>query len=193
MRVVRERGGPCLGYQSEVEHGKKIEVHSDVLLAWVDILEITPDFARGHLVPYAEDKTACKGKAGDIAALIYGRRPDLPDWKSLDALPRLRAVLRLIVNESKHLPRVVLAYVLSMGLDNLDGLLVGTVPPTKEVKEAVEALTTLPSTFFKYGEIEDAVLLEEYLPAILLAQRAGMTCEALQRLIERASGSEPMS
>lgn len=150
MRWVRDHGGPSLGYQSEVEHRKKDEVRSGLLMTWAGILNVTEAFARGQVPRYADGRVACRGIAADVAALVAAD----PAWLAgLEPLQRCREVLRLIADRSKQTPRVVLAHVLGLTLRSLDAMLVGDIPVARDLIPAMADLTTVPESFLRSGEV----------------------------------------
>lgn len=182
MRWVRDHGGPSPGYQSEVEQGAKTEVRSDMLAAWVRALGVTESYARGQVPEYLLQPEGCRGLAGYVVARAAA---EPATWKLLSPTERVRKVLRLVMEEPTPLPRVVLARTLGLGLDSLSALLVGRIPIMAAVRQAVADLTTLHDGFFHYGELEsgeDHELIGRYLPALRLAQRAGITPEDLAKL-----------
>jgi hypothetical protein len=159
-RYVRDRRGPSLGYQSEVENGKKSEVRSSVLARWIDVLNITEAFARGQIPPYSQDPSACRGLAGDVGELVKLGSPTAILWLELDTCDRVIQLLRLITRESRNLPRVVLAYVLGLELASLDALLLAKLPVTQQHLQITAHLTTLPPLFLLSGQRDDAAVLE---------------------------------
>lgn len=210
MREVRVRGGPSLSYQSEVENGVKEEVHVDLLNAWVRALNVTEEFARGNIQRCDVDPEACRGLAEDVGELIASGRTDLPAWSSLTARDRTRHVLKLITFTSPRFPRVVLAYTLGLSLKTLDDMILGQHPVMKSHMQVISALTALPESFFTQGqlfaarsqvlpgwgdsaatalltvqELQELVALRQYLPALRLARRAGITPSELQKLVDR--------
>ncbi|HYF94144.1 MAG TPA: hypothetical protein VD969_18155 [Symbiobacteriaceae bacterium] len=188
MRWVADHGGPCLGYQSEVENKKKAEVRWDKLTPWIKALQVTEPFVRGHLPRYIDDAGACRGLAADVGTMIH---EGADDWAALAFSERARQVLCLISRESRQLPRVVLAYVLGLELQSLDALMSGRLPFVPFQIKALGDLTTLPESFFSYGIRETAVAAETpaaYAPAVEAARRRGISPEALLQLIEGTGG-----
>lgn len=188
MRWVNDRGGPSLGYQSEVERGIKQEVSSDVLAAWVAILGVTTPYARGHVPRFRDDPTGCAGLARPVALTIAEGGRHHPDWKALHPEERMRQVLKLIVGDCPALPRVVLAHVLGVGVATLDAIMLGAHPIMREPAQAIAALTTLPDTFWVYGEIPqpgESELILRYLPAVRLAHHKGISPEEMAAWIRR--------
>ncbi len=188
MRWVNDRGGPSLGYQSEVERGIKQEVSSDVLASWVELLGVTPAFARGQVPRYRENPAACAGMAHAVALSIMEGRPDHPDWRALGAEERVREVLRRIVRDCPALPRVALAYLLDLSLLTFDAIMLGTHPILREQAEAIMGLVALPDSFWKSGEIENPADIEQlrrFQEAIRLAEARGITPEEMITWIRR--------
>jgi hypothetical protein len=187
MRNVQERGGPCPGYQSEVENGKKGEVSSAQLLPWTQALGITVAFARGELPRYRTDPARCRGLAGEIASLVSG--PSLrADLVTLPPMERARRVLRLMADRVASLPPVVLTWVLGIQVRQLQEMMYGDVDIDRYHLTMIVELTTLPRTFFLTEVQEsatDAILTERYLPVIRLADQMGMSPETLEALIRR--------
>lgn len=184
MRWVREHGGPCPGYQSEVEHGAKTEVTSEMLAAWVRALNVTESFARGEVPVFHRQPSECRGLAGHVAGVVAA----VGGWETLSPNERTRRVLQRIPQESGRLPRVVLAHVLGLSVEALDAMSQGTHPIVALQMKAIAELTALPERFFKYGELEgtdDEDLLGRFLPALRLARKAGITPEQLESLVRR--------
>jgi len=194
MRWVADHGGPCLGYQSEVENQKKAEVRSEKLTGWIRALNVTEPFVRGHVPRYTEHPDQCHGLAADVGRLIITRR----GWAAESALERARLTLCLTSRESRLLPRVVLAHVLGMGLDTLEGYMDGSLPVVKEVMLALCALTGLPESFFTHGILPDEseaaagddlrewLSLRAYREALVQARRLNITPEKLEALIRQS-------
>lgn len=184
MRGVKDRGGPCLGYQSEVENAKKAEVRSEVLAGWIWALNVTESFVRGHMPRYLENPVACRGLAADVGELIQTGVAGA-GWKALSPLDRTREVLALISLRSEKLPRVVLAYVLGLELTSLDATITGGQPVVHDLMQAIGALTGLPDGYFKSWQADTS--REEpagYAAVFSLAQREGVTPEELQELLQ---------
>ena len=191
LRWIHKHDGPSLGYLSEIENGKKTEVHSDVLLTLTRLLRVTPAFVRGQVPRFDEHPAACRGLAGEVAVLVRENRADLPDWTALEPMERARQVLCLIARKSPKLPRVVLAWVLNLELDTLDGIMTGTQPLMKELLLALEELTTLPAGFFQHGLTTGEHLApmaqpvdEEYQAVIRDAKEKSITPSQLRRLLD---------
>lgn len=182
MRQVRDRGGPCPAYQSEVENGLKAEVTTEMLAAWVGALGVTVSFARGDLPRFAEDPGRCVGLAAGVIPHLQGR-----DWTALSPLERARQVLSAIPAICDHLPRLVLAHVMGLEQQTLEAMVDGTHPILQMPMEALCTLTTLSEGFFREGVgiWSEQSHLEEYLPAVQLARRAGITPEQLVALVRR--------
>jgi hypothetical protein len=153
MRQIKDRGGPSLGYQSEVEHGKKVEVRSDVLSDWISTLGVNEPFVRGQIPRYLDDPDACRGLAADVGRLIASGRAANIEWVNLMPLDRARQVLWLISTKSRKLPRLVLAWVLGLEAASLDAVVQGRMPLVRDLMKAIADLTTLPEEFFKYGTL----------------------------------------
>lgn len=188
MRYVNDRGGPSLGYQSEVERGIKQEVSTEILASWVRILGVTPAFARGQVPSYRQNPRDSAGLARSVALSIAEGRPHHPDWRALSPEERMREVLRLIVRECPSLPRVVLAHVLGVSLAALDGMMMGVHPIMREPAQAIAALTTLPDSFWSYGEVErpeESGLVIRYLVPLRLAEQEGISPEEITAWIRR--------
>lgn len=186
-RSLKDRGGPSLGYMSEVENRKKSEVRSDVLVRWTQLLGITETFARGQIPRYHYDPAACRGLAADVGSLIMSDTKR--NWASLSPLERCRQVLVLIAQKSRQLPPTVLAYVLDVELDTLVYMINGTHPIMREQMRALADLTSLPEGFFKYGVLmhgsQGEIVLQEMLTVLQPAVAAGMTVSELHSLIQR--------
>lgn len=182
MRQVRERGGPCPAYQSEVENGVKAEVTTELLLSWVGALGVTIAFARGDLPRVAQEPARCVGLAAGVIPHLEGR-----DWAALTPLDRTRQVLNLIPAACDHLPRLVLAHVMGLEREALEAMMGGSHPILQMPMEALCTMTTLSEGFFREGVgiPSDQADLEEYLPAVQLARRAGITPEQLVTVVRR--------
>jgi transcriptional regulator with XRE-family HTH domain len=186
MREIKRRGGPAPGYQSEIETGQKEEVSSEMLAAWSKSLSVTAAFARGQVPKFKqEDPGPCRGLAGWVEPIIKDR---LAEFQRMDPQDRVRTVLR-IMSESKDLPTVVLAWVLSMSPQGLREIIAGNQPVLSHVRQAVAVLTALPHYFFEIGILDEPepevyALLIKYRPALHKAERAGLTCDDLIQRIE---------
>lgn len=182
MRQVRERGGPCPAYQSEVENGLKAEVTTELLVAWVGALGVTIAFARGDLPRFPEEPGRCVGLAAGVIPHLEGR-----NWTALTPLERARQVLRLIPQACDHLPRLVLAHVMGLERETLEAMMEGTHPILQMPMESLCAMTTLSEGFFRegIGIPSEQADLDEYLPAVQLARRAGITPEQLVAMVRR--------
>lgn len=188
MRWVNDQGGPSLGYQSEVERGIKQEVSSEILASWVSILQVTSSFARGQVPTWREQPTACAGLARSVALALAEEPTPQTNWQALSPQERMREVLRLIVRECPHLPRVVLAHVLGLSVATLDAMMLGTHPVMREPARAIAELTTLPDSFWLHGQLErpeESGLLARYLAPLRLAQQQGITPEQMTAWIHR--------
>jgi hypothetical protein len=182
MRWIYANDGPSPGYQSEVENGKKREVLSDMLSSWVALLNVSEAFARGQISRYQENPSACTGLAADICALL----PSGHQWSSLTEQQRVRQVLRLVAYESRHVPRVVLAWVLDLELRTLDNVISGQHPVMPQHLQAAGHLTALPITAFTHSPADP---LEQYLPVLHRAMELGVTPQELLEMIERRSAT----
>lgn len=183
MRWVADHGGPCLGYQSEVENKKKAEVRWDKLTSWIRAINVTEPFVRGRIPRYNDDPDGCRGLAADIGKWVVDSDAD---WVSLSIGERTRQVLCLISRESRQLPRVVLAHVLGLELRTLDALMGGELSFVPHQVKALSELTTLPETFFTHG-IRDMVAAEspaDYATVIDVARKKGISPSDLLHLIE---------
>ena len=186
MRWIRDQGGPCLGYQSEVEHLKKNEVRSDLLAMWVQLLQVTEPLARGQITRYFSDPAACRGLAADVGQMILAREQGDPVLARMEPVARAREVLRLIARDSKKLPRVVLAYVLGLQVSTLDAIMLGEHPLVREQVHALADLTTLPVRFFTGVQVnlpEGDGDWQAYLPVIRLCMQQGITSSELQAMV----------
>lgn len=180
MRWVADHGGPCLGYQSEVENKKKAEVRWDKLTPWIKALNITEPFVRGNVPRYGDDPSGCRGLAADVGQMIVAGSDD---WSKLSFGERARQVLCLISRESTKLPRVVLAFVLGLELESLDALMSGQLPFTPYLIDAMVELTALPRAFFEHGiRMEEASA--DWALAVEVARKRGLSPQDLIRLIE---------
>ncbi len=189
MRQVRDQGGPSPGYQCEVEQGLKTEVRSDMLASWTRALGVTESFARGQIPVYHTNPGACRGLAGHVVARVAASRIE---WKLLSPTERLRRVLHFMIDEPTPLPRTVAAYTLGLELSSFDAMMLGHMPIMPAQRRALADLTTLHDGFFNHGELEsvdDQELIGRYLPALRLAQRAGITPEELEKLAAGRLGS----
>jgi transcriptional regulator with XRE-family HTH domain len=149
MRTVCERGGPCPGYQSEVENLRKSEVGSKLLASWVTVLGVTQAFVRGEVPVYHIAPEDCRGLAADILSRVI---EDGTCWVEVTVAKRASRILCLIADHSRQLPRVVLAYTLGVQLTTLDAMMLGQHPIiSKAIMQALADLTTLPQPFFAYG------------------------------------------
>ncbi len=180
MRWVHEHGGPCLGYQSEVERNKKAEVRYDVLSAWIRALNVTEEFARGAVPRHTENPAAAAGQAGHVRVMITSAKIAGPNWQEMAPAERVRQVLHLTLRHSPRFPRVVLAWALGLEVATLEGTLDGTYPVVKGLMEATSALTTLPVEFFAHGTLES-----DYQPVLERARSLGVTPQDLLRLLEQ--------
>lgn len=184
MRWVADHGGPCLGYQSEVENKKKDEVRWDKLTAWIRAINVTEPFVRGRIPKYNDDPDGCRGLAADVGKIV---RESDADWASLAIGERTRQVLCLISRESRQLPRVVLAHVLGLELRTLDALMGGELSFVPHQIKALSELTALPEAFFTHG-IREMVAAEtptDYASVIEVARQKGLSPSDLLHLIEQ--------
>jgi transcriptional regulator with XRE-family HTH domain len=180
-RYVEARGGPSRSYLSEVENGRKREVSSTVLACWVRILNVTEAFARGQLARYKDDPDLVAGLAAEIGAIVTSGGAAQPYWAGMSERERVREVLCLIAQQSKHLPRVVLAWVLDLQVTSADALLLGEYPVMPQHREAAAALTLLAESFFSHGM---SAGYEPYIPVFLRALELGISPQELLLLIE---------
>lgn len=180
MRWIRDHGGPSLGYQSEVEQDKKTEVSYELLQTWVKLLNVTEAYVRGQVPRYLEAPNHCRGLAASVSALVAASRTD---WAAMDSLNRAVELLRLVQRESRHLPRVVLAYVLGLEVATLDGIVTGQHPLMAGLLPALGDLTALPESFIKRGVMPDPDGLTGYERAIRLAQERSIFPEQLEQMI----------
>jgi hypothetical protein len=183
MRWVADHGGPCLGYQSEVENKKKAEVRWDKLTSWMRALNVTEAFVRGQIPRYNDDPDGCRGLAADTGKAV---KESERDWASFSIGERARQVLCLISRESRKLPRVVLAHVLGLELRTLDALMSGELPFVPHQIKALSELTTLPEAFFTHG-VREMVAAEspaDYATVIEVARQRGISPSDLLHLIE---------
>lgn len=191
MRVVSARGGPSASFQSEVEQEKKSEVHPDVLARWIEVLRITEEFARGEIPTYHMHPDRCRGLAADVVPLVEANRQHL---STLETNDRVSEVIRTIVRCSGRLPRVVLAYVLSIDVSVLEDMIAGMYPLLPVHIKAVACITTIPEVFLLKGKGQViGAPLEEFLPAIDLARSRGLSGKDLLLLVqafEAADGQE---
>lgn len=188
MRWVADHGGPCLGYQSEVENQKKAEVRSEILSAWIRAINVTEPFVRGHVPRYLVDPDRCQGMAADVGRLIASGQAGPRDWTALTALERARETLCLISRESRQLPRVVLGHVLGLSLESLDAIMAGSLPVVKDLMLALVALTGLPESFFTHGILPvdaDEADYREYQGALALARSLRLSPVQLEALIRQ--------
>ncbi|MDB4895886.1 MAG: hypothetical protein JWN15_2148 [Firmicutes bacterium] len=155
-----------------------------MLSVWVKLLNVTEPFARGQISKYHVTSGDCAGLAADIGTLVTAGRSDLPNWDDLNERERVREVLRLIAHESRHLPRVVLAWVLDLRLKTLDAILVGDHPVMQTHMQAVATLTTLPEQFFTLGRTAQ---FEQYVPVFQRAVELRMSPQTLLDLMEPPS------
>lgn len=185
MRWVADHGGPCLGYQSEVENKKKAEVRWDKLTPWIKALNITEPFVRGIIPRYIDDPAGCRGLAADVGQLI---RESSENWAALTFGERARQVLCLISRESQKLPRVVLAHTLSLELQTLEAYMSGQLGFLPHLVKALSDLTALPDSFFTHG-----ILMEEsqadYAEAVEVARQHRISPADLIRLIKGAAAA----
>lgn len=188
LRTVLDRGGPSIGFQSEVERGRKTEVSAKILQTWVKILGVTEAFARGEVVAYNKEPAECRGFAGDVVSVVMA---DPANWAAMGSMERFRNVLWTIGTRSRKAPRVVLAYVLGLELESLDRLLNGDMIPAQALVKAVAELTTLPEEFFRVGRLERADVRRTYDPVIDLALAEGLTPDDLEHLIRRRRKLQP--
>lgn len=186
LRSVLDRGGPSIGFQSEVERGRKTEVSSKTLQTWVRVLGVTENFARGQVPRYGEAPLACKGLACDVLGQIRIG----PEWVNLSPSDRLRLVLQQIATSSRKVPRVVLAYVLGIELQTLDRIIHGPFVVAPWMAKAASDLTSLPEDFFVsvssqvLGEMDQ---LNSYRVVVSKAVQLGITPQDLLDMVERAA------
>jgi transcriptional regulator with XRE-family HTH domain len=192
MRDVQEQGGLALGFQSEIENGKKTEVRSDTLQRWLRVLNVTEPFVRGEIPQWVEDRSRVSGLAADVGLMIASGQIGPNDLSAMGAMERIRTVLKLVGSTSKTLPRPVLAWVLRMEPAILDGIIDGSLPCTPWVLEALIDLTGLPESYFKTGTIPNSIDglhnmfptdVLRYIPALRLAQQRGISPEELLALV----------
>lgn len=203
MRSVANRGGPSISFQSEVETGKKREVHSNLLTAWVRALGVTEDFAYGRVSRFHDAPDRLKGLAEEIRLeVIHGGETN---WEAMRATDRMVAVLRLIATRSVRFPTAVLAYTLGLTVRTLEDIMAGQHPLGKEQVRAILCLTCLPESFLLHGHltgtdqnghasaeylrltpdtVAELLTYVDFLPALRLLRQAGKSPKDLIRLME---------
>lgn len=179
MQEVSLNGGPCKGYQSEVERGKKHEVSAATLTVWVARLKVTLAFVREELERYHSDPDRYQGLAGDVGHWVAEHREE---WVQLSGADRLRYVLRRITL-SRHFTPVVLAYHLHLDLRVLDEMILGRLPIPPEQVRALAGLTGVPVATL-VGESDEVVLPGQWQAVLELAMRKGIKPDELKRWIE---------
>ncbi|HWI62341.1 MAG TPA: hypothetical protein VNT75_10920, partial [Symbiobacteriaceae bacterium] len=113
MREVYLAGGPSIGYQCEVENGKKQHVHTDKLAAWLGILAVPEALVRGHYRPYHE--APARGLAASIRDELLALQ-STPEWAAMRTQERLMVALRSLTGA---LTKPVTAYVLGLDFEAL--------------------------------------------------------------------------
>jgi transcriptional regulator with XRE-family HTH domain len=178
LREVQVGSGLSFSYLCELERGTKREIRSEKLSKVVRYLGITEAFARGHVPCFKEEPRKCRGLAAEVGAeVLRDFSPDL--WTDRTTGQRCTEVIRRIV-ETPEMPKLVLAYVLGISLDSLEGFLMGefAVPPVLLV-ERLSELTTLPMPFFRHGLLHDPPTAEKYRGAFDEIQRQEIPLEEL--------------
>jgi transcriptional regulator with XRE-family HTH domain len=183
MGMVRVRGGPSKGYQSDVENGNKSEVRAPTLSRWVRVLKVTHAFVRGEIPHYHSDPDACRGLALDVGDSVRSHLCT-PEWQEMTALDMQRQVMSLVATTSKQVPRAVLAYVLNLDLVVLDKMIQGEIPIPKEQIAALAGMTRLSEALLMGGPLDDADLLQGYLEALHLAHQKRIPPSELRTLVE---------
>lgn len=180
-RAVQARGGPSPAYQCEVEKGLKAEVSQDVLSSWVVALNVTEAFARGELDVYARDPTSCEGLAASVRHRIVAQA-----HPQMSMLERYRLALTYMADHAQRVPRLVLAHVLGVELQTLEGMILGHVRMSAMILKAIRDLTTLPDIFFATGRMPGSVrdALLDYLPVLERLHEAGISAEEFAQLAQ---------
>lgn len=189
LRDVHICAGVAIGYQSEVETGKKNEVRAEKLGPWINCLKVTEAFARGELSRYTEKPSRCKGLAGDVGDDV---RQHWHEWTRLEVSERGRRLLDRMAFRSENLTPVVLAWVLHTDLKTLNALISRELPLSAFHVQAITHLTALPAEFL--GRSDPGALPPDtnpFLPAIWKALRRGMSPQQLERWIEEFPGDLP--
>lgn len=188
MQWIRERGGPSPAYQCEVEHGTKTEVGSQVLGVWVRLLKVTEAFARGQVAQYHQDPVACRGLAAHVKERVVESGIPASVWAGMDPVVRARRILELVVQAPTPVPKAVLAHILGVRLEVVEGMLDGTLPIMPHTVKALSDITTLPDRFFRYGFIDsdrDTELLVKYGEALREADELGISADELGKWVRR--------
>jgi len=184
IREVYLRGGPSIGYQSEVENGRKRDVHVSMLSKWLQILDVSERFVRGAYRPYHKEPALSRGLAGDITDELRALQAS-PTWSATSTQERLRKALHRLCNAREFSPLIV-AYVLGLDLKALDDMLVGALAIPKEQVEAIATLTLLDPTDLLEG-VSDRQILDAYGPIMRMALERGIPADQLQRWIEESA------
>jgi transcriptional regulator with XRE-family HTH domain len=186
LRKLSAQIGVAFSYLSELENGKKTAVRTDRLVLLVEALGVTDAFARGRMPRYLNDPAACRGLAGACINRVSSEL-ESDTWTRLSVSARLGRVLSLVAEHSASLPRLVLAYVLGISLESLEGYIQGAFQaPPRHLLTAVSDLIGLPETVFMGGRtqsLEPERILNELLPAIEMAVRAKVPTGELKALI----------
>lgn len=181
MREVQSLGGPAPGYQSEVETGKKVDVHPRTLGPWVEVLGVTVPFAEGALPTGTGNPSALRHLALQLEPAIREAVLDDPAWTTTRLDMRVRLVLRTIAGRSKALPPLVLAHVLGAGLSELESVLEGTHSVPAEWAQIAAYLIDIPVSDLiplqSGGQDPDAHM------AARLAAKLGATSEEMETLL----------
>ncbi|HWI51974.1 MAG TPA: hypothetical protein VNT01_07520 [Symbiobacteriaceae bacterium] len=98
------------------------------------------------------------------------------------ALERSHAVLRIICDESEHLSRHAVAYILNIGLDTLGDMLAGAILMRQDQMKVLADLTGLPEMYFTRGLDQ-----ESYKPVVDLAMELGLTPDQTIQMIKQAT------
>lgn len=184
MREIAQRCGIAIGYQSEVENGKKADIRSSRLAAWLECLNVTEAFARGEIPSYQKQPEACFGLAADVTPLLTFLRPQSSS-ESMSADQRVRMALQSISESSRRLPRVVLSYVLGVDVTTLDAMIGGELSTGGYIVRATADLLAVPETDLMDRVIvaDSAGVFQALLPAITLALQAQVSTEELKEMI----------
>lgn len=181
LRAVYDQGGPSIGFQSEIENGRKREVHKNKLDRWLEILGASEAFIRGAYTPYHKDQAAAKGLASDMTDSIRALQAG-PEWGYMSTNARLITVMRSIT-KARKLSALILAHVLSLDLVALEHMLAGTHPIPKEQIGAMADLVLLrPAELL--AAVPDQHLLDQYGPVMRLALEKGVPADLIQQWLD---------
>lgn len=181
MRQVQDADeeAPSCAYQSEVEQGKKTDIHGDKLKVWLRILDMPEALVRGAHPRYHADPALARGLAPKLTDEVL-MLAATPHWATLQAADRLRTVLRLLVD---HLTDLVVAYVLGLDLEDLKGMIAGTIPIPEAQVRAIADLILLDRNDILHEGVSNRMITNAFGPDIRDALARGNSMETIRRLL----------